>query len=169
MVWRGCCTTDGCGFEARIEMGLSDGASPRIFVGLFCLLRMNPDLLFTLSLRSPLSANTSGRAQPTGSIRLHLHAVAVDYSRSLYIAPTVVGPHVPGNYISPQGSQSSVWTAVFLGPGIAVRRGAPCEMPRASRARSCFPAPDHKRPQSTAFCVGTQDSLSLGNNRGASG
>jgi hypothetical protein len=71
--------------------------------------------------------------------------------------------------IGTQGSQSSVRTAVFLGPGIAVRRGAAYEMPRASRARLFFPAPDHKRPQSTAFCVGTQDTLTLGNNRGASG
>jgi hypothetical protein len=68
-----------------------------------------------------------------------------------------------------QGSQSSVRTAVFLGPEIAVRRGAAYEMPRASRARLFFPAPDHKRPQSTTFCVGTQDTLTLGNNRGASG
>jgi hypothetical protein len=55
-----------------------------------------------------------------------------------------------------------------LGPGIAVRRGATYEMPRASRARLFFPAPDHKRPQSTTFCGGTQDNLILGNNRGAS-
>jgi hypothetical protein len=67
-----------------------------------------------------------------------------------------------------QGSQSSVRTVVFLGPGIAVRRGAAYEMPRASRARLFFPAPDHKRPQSTTLCVATQDNLTLGNNRGAS-